>query len=251
MAHATDARLRERARALAALLLFPPGRHAGDHSQAGGSARLVTVKAAGLDLDTDATLERLAERPRLAADDLRWRRWHRPARALVLLVDASGSVSGEPLATAVVTAAALAQRLAPGDELAAVAFSSAAVVLRHVASPTAPSTVLDALLDLRAGDTTDLALGLRTALAQAGMARARRRELVVLTDGLANEGEDALAVAARAEAAGARVHVLALSGEPDALHACRALAAAGAGRMAPLARPSEAPAAVMAVLGGP
>ncbi len=57
--------------------------------------------------------------------------------------------------------------------------------------------MLDALFDLRGGSTTDLALGLRTAFAQLRDARAAQREVVVLTDGAWNEGEDPVPVVAR------------------------------------------------------
>jgi len=43
--------------------------------------------------------------------------------------------------------------------------------------------------------------------------------------------------------------VLALSAEEEAMAACTALASAGGGRVAPLHRPSQAPAAVRDLLG--
>jgi Mg-chelatase subunit ChlD len=112
------------------------------------------------------------------------------------------------------------------------------------------ATVLDALFDLRGGDTTDLAGGLRAALAEAAGATAARRDVVVLTDGLANAGDDPAAVAASGPAAGARVHVLNLSDTPESVGACRAVADAGGGRSALLLRPSAAPAALAEVLAG-
>jgi Mg-chelatase subunit ChlD len=257
MARATDRALRDRARALAAELLLPVARHGGDHRRRGAS-RLVTSARDGLDLDLDATLERAAAAgsptgasgpsSRISADDLRWHSWERPGRAYVLLVDASGSVTGRPLATALVTAAALARRIGPDDQLAVVAFWSRAVVLRHVTSTDSATSVLDALFDLRGGDTTDLAGGLEAALAQAGRAVAGQRDVIVLTDGMANAGGDPVAVAATATATGARVHVLRLAEDPEAVAACLAVAEAGGGRVAALPRPSLAPAALSDVL---
>ena len=244
LARATDPALRAKARRLAVRLLVPPAR-AGE-TQRRGSSRLATVAGEGLDLDLDATLERsLVHRP-IRAEDLRWRGWRSPARALVLLVDASGSVAGKPLTTAVTTAGALAAGLRTDDELAVVAFWSRAVVLRHLHSPAPPSGVLDALLDLRGGSTTDLALGLRTALAQAAAARVPHADVLVLTDGAWNEGEDPAPVAAAAGAA--RVHTLVTVDDEEARTSCARLAAAGGGRSVPLYRPSDAPAAVRAVL---
>jgi Mg-chelatase subunit ChlD len=249
LSRATDPRLRDAARRLAASLVVPAARVPGP-STGGGSARLATVRDAGVDLDLDATLERLGDHPSLRAEDLRWRGWRKPGRAVVLLVDASGSVEGAPLSTAVVTAGALAARASASlsEEIAVVAFWSRAVVLRHMRDPSPPSSVLVRLLGLRGGDTTDLAGGLRTALGQAVLSSASRRDVIVLTDGMANEGSDPVAVAATAGPV--RVHVLGLSPDREAVEACAALAGAGGGRAITLSRAAEAPAAVADLLGG-
>ena len=247
LARATDPKLREKARRLAVSLLVPAARIPGP-SRPGGSARIGPVRDGGVDLDLDATLDRLAEHPELRADDLRWRGWRRPGRAVVLLIDASGSVTGAPLNTAIVTAAALAARSGPSDELGVVAFWSKSIVLRHIQDPSPPGQVIDRLLALRGGDTTDLAGGLQAALSQVGAARAARRDVLVLTDGMANEGGDPLSVAAAAANLGAALHVLALSPDAESMAACGALAGAGGGRLVVLHRAADAPAAVTAVL---
>ncbi|MGA2211221.1 MAG: VWA domain-containing protein [Acidimicrobiales bacterium] len=247
LARATDPELRRRARALGSRVLIPMTRRSGP-GRSSGAVRLVTSRKAGLDLDIDAAVEAVAGRSWLAPEDLRWRRWERPGRAYILLVDASGSVAGSPLTTAVVTAAALAGRCGPQDELAVVAFWSRAVVLRAVTSLRPHETVLDALFDLRGGDMTDLAAGLRTALAQAELCGAGRRDILLLTDGMATAGDDPVPVAATAGASGAAVHVLALVDEPEANDACRRIAEAGGGHVAMLLRPSDAPAAIAEVL---
>lgn len=247
LTRATDEKLREKALRLATSLVVPAARAAGP-APSGGSARLGRVPDEGVDLDLDSTLDRLAEHPQLRAEDLRWQGWQRPGRAVVLVVDASGSVSGTPLNTAIVTAAALAARSGPHDQLGVVAFWSRSVVLRHVAEPSPPSSALTRLLALRGGDTTDLAGGIRAALGQIGRSAPARRDLIVLTDGMANEGDDPLPVAASAAAVGARLHVLALRPEPEAMEACTALAAAGGGVLAVLERAAQAPAAVARML---
>jgi Mg-chelatase subunit ChlD len=247
LVRATDPKLRDKARRLAASLLLPASRIPGPSAR-GGSSRIGPVRDGGVDLDVDATLDRLSEHPELRAGDLRWRGWRRPGRAVVLLVDASGSVTGPPLATAIVTAAALAARSGPMDELAVVAFWSRSVVLRHMRDPGPPARVVDRLLALRGGDTTDLAGGLTAALAQVALATAGRRDIVVLTDGMANEGGDPLSVAASAANLGASLHTMALSPDEEAKSACRELAEAGGGRFVALYRAADAPAAVARVL---
>lgn len=248
LAKATDATIRLAARQLARrLVIRPPRAVDGERS---GTSRLTTVDDpyAGVDLDLDATLARLDQHPRLRADDVRVRAWRSPATAYILLVDASGSVAGRRIATALVTAAAIAARMRPDDELAVVAFWSTAVVLRPVRSIASTGDLVGALLTLRGGGTTDLALALRTGLRQAGAARARRRELVLLTDGMATAGVDPLPVAGATPGAGARLHVLGLAAEDDARQACRRLAGAGGGRFAELPSARRAAAAVADVL---
>lgn len=248
LSRATDPALRDRARLLAARMVVPAARVTGE-AVPGGSVRLGPVPGEGVDLDLDATLDRLAESPHLKVGDLRWRGWRRPGRAVILLIDASGSVTGRPLTTAVVTAAALAARTGSDDELSVVAFWSQAVVLRPVRDPAPPAAVIDRMLALRGGDTTDLAGGLRAALAQAGLASALRRDVIVLTDGMANEGDDPLPIASAAAAARTRVHVLALSSaEPEAREACTRLAQAGGGCLEFLDTAAQAPAAAARIL---
>lgn len=249
LAQATDAGLRAAARRLALrLTIRPPWAADGDRT---GTARLSTVDdpMAGVDLDLDATLSRLDRHPRLRAEDVRVRAWRSPATAYVLLVDASGSVAGHRIATALVTAAAVAARMRPDDELAVIAFWSRAVVLRPIRSIAATADLVGALLTVRGGGMTDLSLALRTGLRQAATARAPRREVLLLTDGMATAGSDPVAAAAGTGAAGGRLHVLGLDGDDDASRrACLRLAGAGGGRYADLPRPSHAAAAVADVL---
>lgn len=246
MTRATDEQLRAKARRLAASLLLPVAPPQREDPY--GTGRLVTRPEQSLDLDLDATLERLTERPVPRPEDLRWRSWSRPARGYALVVDASGSTSGAPLTRAVLTAAAVAQRLRPRDQLTVVAFWSKVVVLRPLDSAAPMPDVLDALFDLRGGSTTDLGGGLRAAIEQLARCAGRLREVLVLTDGLANEGGDPIPVARSGARAGCRVHTLALSDEPDALAACAAIADAGGGRTAGLLRPTDAAGAVAHVL---
>jgi Mg-chelatase subunit ChlD len=166
----------------------------------------------------------------------------------VLLVDASGSVAGDELAAAVLTAAALVQRMRPGDELGVVAFWSKAVVLRPLSADPRVDVVVDRLCDLRGGGTTDLELALQTAAAQVSRSRAADRQVLLLSDGVATESPDPVNAASTLARIPARLQVLALSGEEEAMASCAALAAAGGGRVAELHRPSQAPNAVRELL---
>lgn len=248
LAKATNVNVRRDARRLALRLTLSSARTGMVHRAGAARLRTVSDPLAGVDLDLDATLARVDVSPRLRAEDLRVRAWRTPATAYVVLLDASGSVAGSPISAALVTAAALSARMSPGDQLAVVVFWSQSVVLRAIGSTSPADELVEALLTLRCGGTTDLGLGLRTALRQATSARPVRRELLLLSDGIVTAGLDPLPLAREAPSAGARLHVLRLSEEPDSVSACSRLARAGGGRHAPLLRPSDAPAAISHVL---
>jgi len=202
----------------------------------------------GADIDLDATLAARGAEPHWRAEHLHTRSWRATGRACVLVVDASGSVVGDELAAAVLTAAALAQRMRPDDELAVVAFWSTAVVLQPLTVGARPDVVVDRLFDLRGGGTTDLDLALRTAGQQLARTRAAARDVLLLSDGMPTDSPDPRPAAAALARAGARLHVLGLSAEPESVQNCAALATAGGGRSVALHRPSQAPAAVRALL---
>jgi hypothetical protein len=66
---------------------------------------------------------------------------------------------------------------------------------------------------------------------------------------VATDSPDPRAAALALARVPARLQVMALSVEDEAMAACAVLAAAGGGRVAPLLRPSQAPAAVRDLLG--
>lgn len=247
LGRAFDPGLRAAARLLATRLPVTVPR-AGVPDRA-GSRRVVTRRdPTGADVDLDATLAARGAEPHWRSEHVHTRGWRATGRACVLVVDASGSVAGDELAAAVLTAAALAQRMRPDDELAVVAFWSTAVVLQPLSAAVRPDLVADRLFDLRGGGTTDVDLALRTAGQQLARTRTAARDVLLLSDGLPTDSPDPRPAAAALVRAGARLHVLGLSADPESIAACAALAAAGGGRSAALHRPSQAPAAVRALL---
>ncbi len=251
LTRAHDRDLRAKARLLATRLALRPAGVAAPRGLGRPQLGLLTDPYAGADLDLDVTLNRLTGIHRPQLDDLVFRGWKRSSSAYLLVVDSSGSVAGERLATAVLTAGALCHRVGAA-ELAVLAFWSRAVVLQPMAPAASVASLVEKLADLRGGGTTDLALALRAAFDQARIARAARREVLLLTDGVRTEGADPVPIAGTARSLGVRLHVLALtppSGE-EAVgeQTCRALAAAGGGRYAVLSTPHDAPAAVSSVL---
>jgi Mg-chelatase subunit ChlD len=202
----------------------------------------VPVRDGDGDLDLDRSLDALVvgrrsgHRP--AAEDLVVRTWRRTDTAICLLVDRSGSMAGERLATAVVTAAAVALR--PGGDTSVVAFSGDAIVLRSQGEPRPAGEVVVDLCRLRGAGVTDLGLALRAASAQLSRSRAGRRVTVLLSDCRATAGGDPL------EHLGVGELVVLAPGDDTA--DAEALATAAGLRWAALESPSTAPQALESVL---
>ena len=127
LARATDRDLRAAARRLAARVFFRLGR--AGQKPARGTRRLGAGRAEG-DLDLERTLDRWSGPWPPAAHELVTRSWRAHRRALCLLIDSSGSMSGAAVAMAAVAAASVVfaadGRLAP----AIIAFSGGVTVLQ-------------------------------------------------------------------------------------------------------------------------
>lgn len=130
-------------------------------------------------------------------------------RDLVVLLDTSGSMGGEPLAQAKRVASALVASLGDRDTLELVEFSTAA--RRFRAAPAAATSELrrDALAwiaSLRAGGGTEMLEGIRAALA--GVRAEAQRQVVVVTDGLIGFEQEVVTAIARDLPPASRVHAL-------------------------------------------
>lgn len=244
MGRATDEKLRAAARRLAGRVVLEIGRSGRVSRRGIGRLRVVPADRGG-DLDLDASLGAVAEaraaRRPVGLDELTARTWARPELALCLLVDASGSMGGERLAAAALTAAACAFR-APGDH-AVLSFAAETQVLRDIASTRPTSAVVDRVLGLRGHGVTALSGALRAATAQLERTRAERRIVVLLSDCRATDDHDPV------PAARGVPELLILAPESDHEQAAE-LAAHSNARWAPVAGPSDAPGVLRSLLGG-
>jgi hypothetical protein len=229
LARATDRDLRAAARRLAARVFFRLGR--AGQKPARGTRRLGPGRAEG-DLDLERTLDRWSGPWPPAAQELVTRSWHAHRRALCLLIDSSGSMSGAAVAMAAVAAASVVfaadGRLAP----AIIAFSGGVTVLQVQGTRRDPGELVGDLVALRGHGVTDLAAALRAAAAQLAGAAADERVAVLLSDCLPTTGGDpALALAGIS-----RLHVLCPLPTPEAELAAAALARRGGGVSQPVSR---------------
>jgi magnesium chelatase subunit D len=231
LAVATDPALRRAARRLAERLLAPLGR-AGQPRRRGTRRMVARAAASEGDLDIERTLERsLGRRPR-DPQDLVARQFAASPRAVCLLVDRSGSMSGHAVGLAAVAAGAVISSASDRLRCSVVAFAAEPLVLLDRARARPAGAVVDDLLSLRGHGVTDLGRALRVAEQLLQGVPPGGRTALLLSDALHTTGEDPLRAVAGLDC----LHVLGTSEEADAVAAGRALARRGHGRYLPAAR---------------
>jgi len=248
LARATDRELRAAAQRLAARVFFRLG--AAGRQPARGTRRLTASRAEG-DLDLEATLDRWSGPWPPEAGDLVTRSWQARRRALCLLIDHSGSMSGLAVAIAAVAAASVVFAASEGGwgggrglAPAIVAFSGAVTVLQAQGTRRDPAGLVGDLVALRGHGMTDLAAALRAAAAQLAGAAVGERVAVLLSDCLPTAGGDpALALTGIS-----RLHVLCPLPTADAERAAADLARRGDGVCQPVRRLADLAPALTRVL---
>ena len=229
LSHATDRELRAAAHRLAARVFFRLGRAAQQPST--GVQRLGAGTADG-DLDLERTIDRWSGPWPPAADELVTRGWQARRRAVCLLIDASGSMSG--LAVAIAAVAAASAVLAAGRRLspAILVFSQDVTVLQAQGTHRPPGELVTELVQLRGHGVTNLAGALRAASAQLATAPAEERVALLLSDCLPTTGGDP----AQALGGISRLHVLCPLPSAESELAAATLARRGNGMSLPLRR---------------
>jgi magnesium chelatase subunit D len=241
LSRATDRELRAAARRLAARVFLRLG--GAGQRRARGTRRLGPGRAEG-DLDLDRTLDRWSGHWPPESRELVTRSWHSHRRALCLLIDNSGSMSGLAVALAAVATASVVfaadGRLAPSI----IVFSGDVTVLQAQGSRRPLSELVGDLVALRGHGVTDVAAALRTAAAQLASAAAEERMAVLLSDCLPTAGGDpALALAGIS-----KLHVLCPLPTQESELAAADLARRGGGLSQPLRRLADVAPALTHVL---
>jgi Ca-activated chloride channel family protein len=141
---------------------------------------------------------------------------HRIARDLVLLLDVSGSMSGEPLSQAKRVVSALVGTLDACDTLEMISFASSAERWKHSANPVTPAAKREALAwiaALRASGATEMRGAIETALRP--LRDDAQRQVVVVTDGLIGFESEVVAAVLDGLPLGSRVHVVGVGSAPN------------------------------------
>ena len=238
MASATDVRLRELAQQLAARVIIDLAASTPSHSRGVGRMRSMPMSDAGGDIDidgsTDALLTARAANHAPNIDDLRMHAWTRPDAALAIIIDRSGSMTGDRLAIAGVAAAAAAQRT--DTDYCVIAFSDKAIVIKGIGQPRPVEDVINDVLRLRGFGPTDLSLAFRTAQGQLSRSNASRQRTILLSDCRPTEGGPP-------ERSAAALEQLGILAPADDCDDAEALAATVGARWTTLAGPTDVPAA--------
>jgi Mg-chelatase subunit ChlD len=243
LATATDQRLRELARRLAAQLFLDLARRGPSVRRGIGKIVEQPYRPDGGDLDLDASFDAIAEATAsggvVDTERLRVRSWSTPATALCLLIDRSGSMGGKPLATAAIAAAAVAMR--NPSSYSVLAFGKDVVAVKSQGADRPSERVVTDVLSLRGHGTTDLAAALRAAGQQLGRTSAARKIVILLSDCRATVEGDVHAAAAGLP------ELVIVAPEQDCAEAVKFADECGA-RIATVAGPSRVAAALATVL---
>lgn len=197
MTQATDRTLAALSKRLAGRLVLDLARTGQARSR--GVGKLVRAQAteSSTDIDIDASLDSLvqarSERRPPSLDELFATQWEQPRTAICLLIDRSGSMNGERLASAALAAAVCSWR-APQD-FAVLTFGSKVIEVKGLAVTKPPEQLVTEVLSLQGHGTTDVELALRAAKNQMRHSRATRRITILLSDAEVTTGADPVAAA--------------------------------------------------------
>ncbi len=107
-----------------------------------------------------------------------------------LVLDRSGSMSGQKMRSLQVTACKLVQHLTPQDRVAVIAYDSRVQVVQGLTVPANKEALQTALASIQTGSTTNLSGGMLRGFEEIRAPFDGVRRVLLLTDGLPNEGVD-------------------------------------------------------------
>jgi len=195
------------------------------------------------DMDVEATLEAVLERGHATPYDLIVERREPRELSVVMMLDASLSMTGDKLAIATAAIAVLAYRLKTVD-YALITFNDRPAVLKRIDQVKHSDDLIADLLGARAGGYTNIDGALRKGREELGISKTRNRVGILITDGNYTVGpnpEDAAS-------AYRRLFVLMTESHDCQPGVCAGIAKAGGGHMYEVSSFDEIPKVLYKVL---
>lgn len=166
----------------------------------------------------------------------------------VLVMDVSGSMYGETLVNAALTAAVLAYHMRD-DAFGILLFNDRTFLLKGVREKRTTGWLVDRVLDSEAAGFTNIRAALERGLRELDRLTNPERFAVAITDGVYNRGGDPLPVAKRFR----KLHVIGLPGADThaaGIKTCKRLARAAGGKYVPVREFAQIPRALLRLLQG-
>lgn len=195
------------------------------------------------DIDVEATLEAVLERGHATPYDLIVERREPRELSVVMMLDASLSMTGDKLAIATAAIAVLAYRLKTVD-YALITFNDRPAVLKKVDQVKHLDDLIADLLGARAGGYTNIDGALRKGREELGISKTRNRVGILITDGNYTVGPDP----GDAASAYRRLFVLMTESHDCQPGVCAGIAKAGGGHMYEVSSFDEIPKVLYKVL---
>lgn len=146
------------------------------------------------EIDLEETLENVLGKGAPSLEDIVCRERVRKRRAAVLLLDVSNSMQGERMVVATAAVGVLARKF-EDDDYAVVVFRDRARVLKSMREHVDCEELVERLLDVEFGGSTDIKKALETGLRELDSVQAKVKFGVIVTDGWVTRGGDPVEVA--------------------------------------------------------
>ena len=160
--------------------------------------------------------------------------------ALALVIDRSGSMAGPKMELTKEAARATAEGLPPADQIAVIVFDTNATPVVRLQRAANRQRILSDIARITASGGTEILSGVREAVDELIPARARKKHIIVLSDGVSQRNDEALEMVDAAAAA--RITVSAVGvGEGADQTVLKAMATRGGGRFYHTRDPASIP----------
>ncbi|MGA2403584.1 MAG: vWA domain-containing protein [Syntrophobacteraceae bacterium] len=207
-----------------------------------GEIKVSPFNFKGDEIVLDKTIEQMIEGQPLSYEQIFVLDRKKRKKAVVLMMDASGSMQGVNLSMAAVAVAALAMNLDLRDEYGVILFSEKVSVFKSIDQPKYLDQVIVGILDILPEGRTNISLGLSAGFQQIQKSGVDERFGILLTDGWQNVGHDPTETAARFP----KLHVISLPGGNPEIS--KRIARAGKGLFVPLREMLDVPKAILKCL---